>query len=100
MTTGRFQCLLPLSSVYRRIFYVIYPVMCILLALNILFFIYRVILVVRVKRKMINVWWTIEIVKRDTETWNAKLYMINSWEKISEVRKTECSKTERGETKV
>lgn len=70
-TAGKFNCLLPLSSVYRKIFMLLYGIVLILILLNFLTMLYRVRMII-VRNKYINVWWAFMIAKQSTVSWNAR----------------------------
>lgn len=79
MTTGRFRCLLPLNSVYRKIFVVLYWAMAGLLVLHGLFLIYRIMLVIVLGLKTINVWWCVQIAQSQANSWHAKRILKEQW---------------------
>lgn len=70
-TSAWFNCLLPLCSVYRKIFLTLYGLIQILISFNVFMLIYRIWLFV-CKRKFINVWWAFLIVQQSTTSWNTK----------------------------
>ena len=70
-TDGKFNCLLPLSSVYRKIFLSFYGLFLFLILFNILVFFYRIKFLLR-KKKFVNVWWAFMIVKVCATSWNAE----------------------------
>lgn len=70
-THASFNCLLPLCSVYRKIFLTLYGLILILILFNVFVIIYRIRLVV-CKRKCINVWWAFSVVQQATTSWNVK----------------------------
>lgn len=70
-TSAWFNCLLPLCSVYRKIFLTLYGLIQILILFNVFMLIYRIWLFVH-KRKFINVWWAFLIVQQSTTSWNTK----------------------------
>lgn len=81
ITTGRFRCLLPLNSVYRKVFWITYPVYISLLVLHACFFVYRLCLAVHFGKEWINVWWSLQIAKSRAESWLAKHTLQTAWVK-------------------
>lgn len=71
-SSGRFRCLLPLNSVYRKIFWVLYSLYLGLLVLHASFFVYRLFLAIYFGKKWINMWWSIKIAKGQAQSWSAK----------------------------
>lgn len=70
-TDDRFICLLPLCSVYRKVFSALYILTITLIISNVCIISYRIFLMWR-KRKCVNIWWAFEIVKCCTVSWNVK----------------------------
>lgn len=70
-STARFNCLLPLCSVYRKVFFAMYVIIAALIAMNIAIILYHIILLV-LKRGNVNAWWAIKIVGECTTVWYAK----------------------------
>lgn len=79
ITTGRFRCLLPLNSVYRKVFWIIYPVFVSLMALHVLFFVYRLCLAIYFGKEWINEWWCVQVAKSRAESWLAKDSLHKAW---------------------
>ncbi|GFR30998.1 innexin [Trichonephila clavata] len=99
-TTGRFRCLLPLNSVYRKIFWVVYGLFASLLVLHTIFFLYRLLLTIRKGPKWINMWWSLQIATSVSKSWHGKQvlhkkwrrYMDNETDYVSmELQKVECN---------
>lgn len=74
ITLGRFRCLLPLNSVYAKIFRVLYGFIWMLWIGHIVVFAYRGMLTVRKGKRAVNVWWALTIAKDSAETWITKRY--------------------------
>lgn len=70
-STGRFNCLLPMCSVYRKVFFALYLMTIGLIIMNIVIISYHVVLFV-LRRKWINFWWAIKIVEESTSSWYVK----------------------------
>lgn len=70
-THASFNCLLPLCSVYRKIFLTFYGLTLILIFFNVSMVIYRIRSIV-CQRKLINVWWAFLIVQQSTTSWNTE----------------------------
>lgn len=68
---GKFSCLLPLCSVYRKIFMFLYGLILFVIMLNLWIIINRIITLVY-KYGYVNVWWAFKIVETSAVTWNAK----------------------------
>lgn len=71
MTYARLNCLLPLCSIYRKVFSVLYLLCIVLFVSNVIMMIYRITLIYR-KWKFIDMWWAIMIVNQHTISWNVK----------------------------
>lgn len=80
-TAGKIRCLLPLGTVYRKIFFALYVTAVLLLTMGVLVLCYRTALLAR-RGKLINVWWAMTIAERETKTWADKRLINNYWKKI------------------
>lgn len=70
-THAWFNCLLPLCSIYRKIFLTLYGFILFLISFNVFMTMYRIRLFV-CKRKFIDVWWAFLIVQHSTISWSTK----------------------------
>ncbi|GBN13077.1 hypothetical protein AVEN_257666-1 [Araneus ventricosus] len=70
-TLGKFQWLMPLNTLYRKIFFVVYVMCSVLIPLHVIFFLYRMIMALRMGRNWINMWWCVQISKQAAKTWHA-----------------------------
>ncbi|GFY61761.1 innexin [Trichonephila inaurata madagascariensis] len=83
-TAGRFRCLLPLNSVYRKVFFVIYGLFAILLVLHKVFFLYRLFLTIRLGPKWINMWWSLQIAQDVANSWHGKQTLNRKWRRFTD----------------
>ncbi|GFT26052.1 uncharacterized protein NPIL_17131 [Nephila pilipes] len=81
-TTGKFRCLLPLNSVYRKVFCVVYGLFVVLMVLHKVFFLYRLILTIRMGPKWVNMWWSMQIAKNEAKTWYDKQTLTKKWRRM------------------
>lgn len=85
-THARFNCLLPLCSIYRKVFSLLYVLFIMLFIFNAFMMIYRIKLIFS-KRKLINVWWAFMIVDQHIISWNVKNKLNYELKKILENQK-------------
>lgn len=81
LTEGKFVCLLPLNSAYRKIFFVLYGAFVVLILWNMLGIVQRLIRVV-VGRDRVNVEWSLTIAKSNARTWEAKEKIEKYWKRM------------------
>jgi hypothetical protein len=73
-TEGKYTCFLPLNSVYRKIFWLVYMIVMTLSITNVLTFMYRIFLLVKIGPKYIDIWWATKIAYHSTEIWILKKF--------------------------
>lgn len=78
-TTGRFTCLLPLNTVYRKVFLVLYGVAIALIILHGLAIVYRIHMVMKLKPKYVNMFWACKIAIRSAEKYEWQQILIKEW---------------------
>lgn len=93
LTTGKFICLLPLNIMFRKVFSVLYGVVIFSIALHILSFLYRIILVIRLGRKLVDIWWSFHIAQCCAETWEVRQALKKRWRSIYYPRMISMSKS-------
>ena len=71
-STASFNCLLPLSSVYRKVFSVLYWILAFLLPYHLVVLIYRAALFTRYPRTELERKWIVEILKKSTVSWSVR----------------------------
>lgn len=82
VTIGRFTCLLPLNSVYRRVFWVLYLVALLLMCLHVVVFVHRLFLSIRLGREYVDLFWTWKIAETSAETFHAKQMLQEEWNQM------------------
>lgn len=87
MTNSRINCLLPLCSIYRKVFFLLYLLCIILIVLNVIMMIYRIILIYR-KKKLIDMWWAMMIINQNTTSWDVKKQLNCEFKEILENKKS------------
>lgn len=70
-TVGRYYCLLPMCSVYRKVFLALYMLFVALMVTNVFILSYRAALAFQ-KRNRVNEWWALTIVSSCALSWDAK----------------------------
>lgn len=75
-------CLLPLNIVYRKVFIVLLGITYLMIVLHMLFFMYRILLVIRFGRKFLDVWWSMTITKHAITTWRVKQHLESEWKRM------------------
>lgn len=70
-SNAKINCLLPLCSIYRKIFFLLYLLCIFLIVLNIIMMMYRIILIYR-KKKFMDMWWAMMIINQNTMSWEVK----------------------------
>lgn len=93
-TAGKFQCLMPLNNVYRKIFYVLYFLFCVLIPLHVTFFLYRMIWALRMGKNWVNMWWCIQISQQAAKKWQAYQKLSESWDSFRRIRSEEIQNVE------
>lgn len=76
-TTGKFTCLLPLNTAYRKMWWITYVIFIVLFILQMICHAYRIYLVCFYGREQIDMWWCMKIASSRAETWNAKVLLMN-----------------------
>lgn len=71
-STARFNCLLPLSSVYRKVFLVLYWILAILLPYHLIVLTYRAVLWIYYSKTTLERKWIVGILKECTVSWSAR----------------------------
>lgn len=74
-TTGKFTCILPLNTAYRKIWWITYFIFAALMALLVICHAYRIHLLCFYGREKIDMWWCIKISSSRVETWKAKVML-------------------------
>ncbi|GIY64790.1 innexin [Caerostris extrusa] len=82
LTTGKFVCLLPLNSVYRKVFWGLYVLAIFLIVLQIITFFYRVLTVIRFGNKWVNVWWVLHVAQSEAQTWESQQWIKQKWKRM------------------
>lgn len=94
MTYARISCLLPLCSIYRKVFSLLYLLFLLLFILNAVMMTYRITLIYR-KRKCVDMWWAFMIVNQHTISWNVKKELDHQLKKILEYHLTKSKTVKR-----
>lgn len=81
-TEGKFNCLLPLCTVYRKIFMFFYGLFWVLIMFNVYAILYRIKLCYE-NRRFVNVWWALEIAKNRAITWDAEKQFDEAYKTMS-----------------
>lgn len=76
-TSADFKCLLPLNSVYRKIFSMLYVIIILLCISNIITFMYRIRQIKRIGWKRMDVWWATMVAANEVEEWVLKNTLLN-----------------------
>lgn len=71
ISENKLTCILPLCSVYRKIFFTLYFLVWVLMVVNAWMIVYRILLVLY-KRKFVNTWWAFTIAEQCAVSWNMK----------------------------
>lgn len=83
-----FNCLLPVCSIYRKVFSLLYVLVLHLFILNGIMITYRIIMAFH-KGKNVDIWWAFQIVHQCTVSWNVKKKLNEGLNEILETRKLE-----------
>lgn len=68
---NKLNCILPLCSIYRKIFLTLYFLVWALMIMNTWMILYRIILILH-KKKCINIWWAFKIAEQCAASWDTK----------------------------
>jgi hypothetical protein len=77
VTHGKFICLLPLSTVYRKVFIALYGVTIAIIGLHCIFFAYRLFLIYKHGFRKINRVWCTTVARQLAPHWQTKKYFDN-----------------------
>lgn len=68
---NKLNCILPLCSIYRKIFITLCFLVWVLMAMNVWMILYRIVLMLH-KKKCINIWWAFKIAEQCAPSWHMK----------------------------
>lgn len=71
VSENKLNCILPLCSIYRKIFFTLYILVWVLMVVNAWLIVYRILLVLY-KRKFVNTWWAFKIAEQCMVSWPMK----------------------------
>lgn len=98
VTHGKFFCLLPLSTIYRRVFIILYGAMILMIVMHLLFLFYRLYLVFRYGITDLNRWWCLSVARQLAPHWESKISITREMGMCQKRRQDIAASTELNET--